>query len=54
MGGVTGPRQSFGGVEHDDVGGGAAPRPDEIGERHCGALRHEKATQIVGLGHGRG
>ena len=54
MSGMTGPRQSLSGVEHDDVGSGPAPRHDEIGERHAGALWHEKAAQVVGLGHGRG
>jgi hypothetical protein len=51
---MTGPRQSLGGVEHGDVGSSAAARHDEIGKSHAGALRHEEAAQIVGLGHGRG
>ena len=54
-GGVAGPWHALGGIEHGDLGLGAALRHDEIGRG--GAvfrLRHQKATQIVRLGHSRG
>ncbi len=53
-GGMPGPGQPLGGIEHGDIGRRASLRHDEVGECRPGLLRHKKAAQIIGLGHGCG
>ncbi len=52
LGGMSGPRQPLGGIEHGDMGRGAAFGHHHIGEGFpLGRLRHQKTAQIVGPRH---